>query len=625
MNKSTRRSEALVGTEEFGIRRALARLGPLPEPALLKDLQTSELEEISDRIRDFLLDVVPRVGGHLGAALGVVELTSALFGVFEFETRDTLVWDVGHQCYPHKILTGRAGRFATLRRSAGMSGFPDPKESQYDTVKTGHGGTSISTALGFALRNALHGAKARRAVAVIGDGSLQEGNAFEALNHAGTYSDLGLIVVLNDNGMAISPSVGAVHQSFRRPRSPATVHPAAGLAALMGFEYIGPVDGHDIAALRAALRRARFRRAPVLVHVLTEKGRGAPAAERDRNRVHAVSGYNSEACDAVEYPLQDGPTFTAVLGETACKLAADDERVVAITAAMADGTGLSDFALRYPERFHDVGMAEQHGVALAASFALSGLRPLCCIYSTFLQRAFDQLFQEVALQGAPVVFCVDRAGLVGSDGATHNGVFDIAYARCLPGFTILAPRDTGELQRMIGESVRCATGPVVIRYPRGPSRRVEAQVRSNTQSGINRAEVLADGEDGCILACGPMAYTALEARRRIQKRTGRCLSVVDARSIKPLDRETIGAQLSSQPIVFTLEDHVRAGGFGSAVLEHRAAESNGCYAPIVTLALPDIFVDHAPRAAQLGSAGLDLDSVVSQISRRLAVGPAALR
>ncbi len=597
---------------------------PAPQPcwreeeviaACLREVGADQLEDCAGWVRSFLIDKVGEVGGHLGAALGVVEIAVALHSVFDFSGRDRLIWDVGHQCYPHKILTGREGGFDTLRRRCGLSGFPDPAESAFDVVKTGHGGTSISTALGFALANARSGKKARFAVSVIGDGALQEGNALEALNHAGTFTDLGLIVVLNDNGMAISPSVGALHDAFTADRGDEVEHPAAGLARLLGFDYIGPVDGHDIRALRVALRKARFRRVPIIVHAITEKGRGAANAAADRCRVHAVQGERREEAGAVEYPLQDGPTFTSVVGETACKLAQGDDRVVAITAAMSDGTGLNEFAQRFPDRFYDVGMAEQHAVGLAAALALAGQRPLCCIYSTFLQRAYDQLFQEVALQNAPVVFCVDRAGPVGSDGATHNGVFDIAYARCLPNLRILAPRDAAELTRMMERALRTADGPVLIRYPRGKSRRREAQVRADRGLGLDRAEVLADGDDGCVLACGPMAYTALEARRVVQKRSGKRVAVVDARSIKPLDATVIAEQVRNQPVVFTLEDHVRAGGFGSAVAE-LAAEDAG---KVVSLALPDVFLDHAPRADQLAAAGLDLASVCARIESGLSL------
>ena len=581
----------------------------------LRKANPDELEECADWVRTFLLEKVPEVGGHLGAALGVVELTVALHSVFDFARRDTLVFDVGHQCYPHKVLTGRVDGFSALRRGGGMSGFPDPAESPFDAVKTGHGGTSISTALGFALTNAMRGKRARFALAVVGDGSLQEGNAMEALNHAGTFSDLGLIVVLNDNGMAISPSVGALHNSFSDAQ-PADVPPAAAdLARLYGFDYIGPVDGHDIRAIRVALRKARFRHVPILIHVRTEKGRGAPDVENDPSRVHAVGGKFAEATTAIEYPLQKGPSFTSVFGKTACRLAEKDGRVVAISAAMTDGTGLSEFARRFPERFHDVGMAEQHAVGLAASLALSGQRPLCCVYSTFLQRAYDQLFQEVALQNARVVFCVDRAGFVGSDGATHNGVFDIAYARCLPNMTILAPRDGGELLSMVEEAVASASGPVLIRYPRGNSRSEEAQVRRDHLNGLTAAQILADGDDGCILACGPLVYTALEARRVIQKKNGKRLAVVDARSIKPLDENCIAALLRKQEFVFTLEDHVLAGGFGSAVSEFAAQQ--GLAVRISSMAIPDRFIDHALRADQLRAAGLDLESVCERIERGL--------
>lgn len=585
--------------------------------ANLRNLDTEALQQTASRVRNFLLDTIPTVGGHLGAGLGVVELTVALHSVFDFSGPDTLVWDVGHQCYPHKVLTGRAGRFDSLRQLGGLSGFPDPCESHYDTVKTGHGGTSISTAQGFALRNLQQGWHARRSVAVIGDGSLQEGNAFEALNHAGTFRQLGLIVVLNDNGMAIDRSVGALHRAFARPRLVGTVPPGQLLAELLGFHYLGPVDGHDIGDLCTALRRARFQKRPVWIHVITQKGFGAPNAESDATRIHAVSGSRRRNSVAIEYPMQDGPTFTAAAGDTACRLADTDDRVIAVTAAMREGTGLSEFARRYPDRFYDVGMAEQHAVALSAGMALAGMRPLCFIYSTFLQRAFDQLFQEVALQNAPVLFCADRAGLIGNDGATHNGVFDLAYARCLPNFTVLAPRDARELQRMMVDAQTTLHGPVLIRYPRGSSRRPAGCVKSAGGLSIHESEVLIDGEDGCLLAVGPLAYTALEVRRHIRRTTGARLTVIDARSVKPLHRDVIVDQLRRQPIVFTLEDHVRVGGFGASVCE-LAVESALASSCVIQMAVPDRFIDHGERADQLRICGLDLDSVCSEVERALA-------
>jgi 1-deoxy-D-xylulose-5-phosphate synthase len=623
----------------------------------LKDMDNDGLRALAAEIRAFIIDSVVRTGGHLGAGLGVVELTLSLFAEYQFNRHDKLIWDVGHQCYPHKILTGRRDGFPSLRQWQGLSGFPDPKESPYDTVKTGHGGTSISTAMGFALAWRGQPADAgRKAVAVIGDGSLQEGNAFEALNHGGAYKDLELVVVLNDNNMSISPSVGALSAYLSRVRSSTWVNdrlrtiqsairriprigdevedvlhrwyhslqgviPQQALGVIfeeLGFFYYGPIDGHDVDALRSAFRATHWMRRPVLIHVVTRKGRGYKDDVPEITCYHAASGSKVPASASItEYPEQGGPTFTAAFADQAIVMAERDPRVMVITAAMLEGTGLVKFQQRFPERCLDVGMAEQHGVGLAAGLALAGYRPICAIYSTFLQRAYDQVFQEVALQRAPVLFCLDRGGLVGSDGATHNGVFDIAYLRCLPNFVLMSPRDTGELALMMDLAVR-HDGPTAIRFPRGSGARPETQL-PHAPFAIGEAERVADGTDGAIVAYGPLVYTALELRRRINASTGHILAVVNARFAKPLDERLIGAELARQPVVFTLEDHVAAGGFGSAVLE--LARGLGEHADanrVELLALPDRFIDHGQRTEQLADAGLGLDELTDRISARMA-------
>lgn len=629
-------------------------IASLRSPADLREMNTEALNALAAEVRAFIIESVTRTGGHLGASLGVVELTVALLAEYRFNDHDKLVWDVGHQCYPHKILTGRAGRFASLRQWGGLSGFPDPHESPYDTVKTGHGGTSISTAMGFALAWRARAEDAdRKAVAVIGDGSLQEGNAYEALNHGGTYQDLNLVVVLNDNNMSISPSVGAMSAYLSRVRSSTWLndrlrtiqravkriprigddiedvlrrwyhsiqgiipHHALGIIfEELGFFYYGPIDGHDIDALRQAFRATRWMHRPVLIHVVTKKGLGYKDDVPDTTCYHAAPPSKVVSIGAAkEYPEQGGPSFTAAFGKHVITLAERDPRVVAISAAMLEGTGLVEFQKRFPERCIDVGMAEQHAVGLAASLALAGYRPICAIYSTFLQRAYDQLFQEVALQNAPVVFCLDRGGLVGADGATHNGVYDIAYIRCLPNFVLMAPRDTGELGRMMNWALG-HNGPVAIRFPRASGARPEAERPSGSFS-VGEAERLEDGNDGCLLALGPMTYTALEVRRRILRSAGRTLAVVNARFAKPLDEQLIESELSRQPILFTLEDHVLPGGFGSAVAEFAASrqKNSGYLAQVEILALPDRFIDHGERPLQLGCAGLDVDSVTRRIA-----------
>ena len=631
-------------------------LDALGTPEDVKDMDNDGLRALAAEIRAFIIESVTATGGHLGAGLGVVELTLALFAEYQFNQHDKLVWDVGHQCYPHKILTGRRERFPSLRQWQGLSGFPDPKESPYDTVKTGHGGTSISTAMGYAL--AWRGRQpdaGRKAVAVIGDGSLQEGNAFEALNHGGSYKDLELVVVLNDNNMSISPSVGALSAYLSRVRSSTWLNarlrtiqsairriprigdevedvlqrwyhslqgiiPQHALGVIfeeLGFFYYGPIDGHDIDALRHAFRATHWMRRPVLIHAVTRKGRGYKDDVPEATCYHAASGSKVPSGAAVaEYPEQGGPSFTAAFADQAIAMAERDPRVVVITAAMLEGTGLVKFQQRLPERCLDVGMAEQHGVGLAAGLALAGFKPICAIYSTFLQRAYDQLFQEIALQRAPVVFCLDRGGMVGSDGATHNGVFDIAYLRCLPNFVLMSPRDTGELAQMMELGAAC-DGPTAIRFPRGSGAKPDAQLE-HRPFAVGQAERVAEGDDGCVVAYGPLVYAALEVRRRVRDATGRSLAVVNARFAKPLDERLIAAEVARQPVVFTLEDHVAAGGFGSAVLEFvrsRGAELDANRLEL--LALPDRFIDHGQRTEQLTDAGLDLDQLSERIATRV--------
>ncbi len=637
-------------------------LDSLRSPHDVRDMDSDGLRALAAELRAFIIESVTRTGGHLGAGLGVVELTLALFAEFDFNQRDKLVWDVGHQCYPHKLLTGRAARFGTLRQWGGLSGFPDPQESPYDTVKTGHGGTSISTAMGFALAwQGQPGDGERKAVAVIGDGSLQEGSAYEALNHGGAYDDLNLVVVLNDNNMSISPSVGAMSAYLSRARSSTWLndrlrtiqraikriprigdevedvmerwyhslqgiipHHALGIIfEELGFFYYGPIDGHDVDALRNAFRATRWMRRPVLIHAVTRKGMGYKDDVPEVTCYHAAPPSKLvSAGTAVEYPEQGGPTFTAAFAAQAMAMAERDPRVIVLTAAMLEGTGLVAMQERYPLRCLDVGMAEQHAVALAAGLALAGRRPICAIYSTFLQRAYDQLFQEVALQRAPVLFCLDRGGVVGSDGATHNGVFDIATLRCLPNFTLMAPRDTGELAQMMDLALT-VDGPVAIRFPRGAGARPDAQL-PHQAFAVGEAERAADGSDGCIIAYGPMTYAALEVRRRILAASGRTLAVINARFAKPLDARLIGTELARQPVSFTLEDHARAGGFGAAVAELALGELKGQVEPgrIEMLALPDRFIDHGDRTQQLADAGLDLDQLTDRITARLdAVAP----
>lgn len=596
-------------------------LPTITSPAHLKRLDPAAMRRLADEMRTFLIDSVGRTGGHLGAGLGVIDLTLALHAEFDFNDHDKLVWDVGHQAYPHKLLTGRRDGFASLRQWQGMSGFPDPSESPYDTVKTGHGGTSISTAMGFALSWALRHEEARRhAVAVIGDGSLQEGSAYEALNHAGSFEKLPLIVILNDNGISISPSVGALEKALAPLRHGGTEEDAEAVRAFfeeLGFSYFGPLDGHDIDRLRLTLRTLRHWPRPAFVHVVTRKGKGYRDDVPERTGYHAVGGTGAKPALPSEYPEQGGPTFSQVFAEHIAVMAERDPRVQVITAAMLEGTGLVDFHTRHPERCHDAGMAEQHAVGLAAGMALAGDWPICAIYSTFLQRAYDQVFQEIALQNAKVLFCMDRGGLVGSDGATHNGVYDISYLRCLPNFTLMAPRDGGELVQMM-DLASDWDGPAAIRFPRGAGASPERQLPHRPFT-FGEAEELADGDAGVLLAYGSMTYVALEVRRRIEQETGKRLAVVNARFAKPLDERTIGAFWRDQPHVFTLEDHAVAGGFGAAVAEAGASGRLGRVnaARLTVFGLPDRFIDHGERIQQLASVGLDAASLASEIELKL--------
>jgi 1-deoxy-D-xylulose-5-phosphate synthase len=600
---------------------ASAPRGPLlpqiDSPAQIRRLDAADMERLAAEMRSFLIDSVGRTGGHLGAGLGVVELTLALHAEFDFNEHDKLVWDVGHQAYPHKLLTGRRDGFASLRQWGGMSGFPDPAESPYDTVKTGHGGTSISTAMGFALTWALrHEDSRRHAIAVIGDGSLQEGSAYEALNHAGSYARLPLIVVLNDNGISISPSVGALEKALAPLRNGGTEEDAIGVRAFfeeLGFSYFGPLDGHDIERLRLTLRTLRHWPRPAFVHVVTRKGKGYRDDVPERTGYHAMGGSGAKAPVALEYPEQGGPTFSKVFADHVEVMAERDPRVHVITAAMLEGTGLVGFHERHPDRCHDAGMAEQHAVGLAAGMALAGDKPVCAIYSTFLQRAYDQVFQEVSLQNAKVLFCMDRGGLVGSDGATHNGVYDISYLRCLPNFALLAPRDGGELLQMM-DMADSWDGPVAIRFPRGAGAAPDRQL-PHQPFRFGEAEQVADGDAGALFAYGTMTYVALEVRRRVEENTGRRLAVVNARFAKPLDESLLGAHWRDQPFVFTLEDHAIAGGFGAAVAELGATGRVGHVdaARLTMFGIPDRFVDHGERPEQLASIGLDADAITARV------------
>lgn len=624
-------------------------------PEDLKLLDPAKLPLLADDIREYIKTFTQTTGGHIGSGLGVVELTVALHYLFEFKQNDHLIFDVGHQCYPHKILTNRRDEMYSIRQAGGLSGFPDPKESPFDRVKTGHGGTSLTTAVGMALgmRNAgLDGD--RKVVAVIGDAGLQEGVALEALNHAGQFEDLPLIVVLNDNEHGIGPAVGALRHYFSKVRSGTiyrhakgnvkrmirvmeqrtpsvgrvahdvlgslkwgvhgllpTIYPGAIFESL-GYFYYGPIDGHHMPTLLEALEDCKSFRRPVVLHCITTKGKGF-SYKRDRLGYHAgkPSSKITEHLPA-EFSCQNGPSYSDVFVNEAMAMAEEDDKVVSITAAMLEGTGLVKFRENFPERCYDVGMAEQHAVGLAQGLALVGQKPICAIYSTFMQRAYDQLFQEIALIKTPVLFCLDRAGLVGPDGATHNGVFDIGYCRMFPNMVVMAPRDGSELRAMMRLGLDHA-GPVAIRFPRCKTPAPEAELQAEPFC-IGESELLREGSDGCLLAYGAMVYPALDVAETFAKRHGLQLAVVNARFAKPIDETMLKQQINNQPWVFTLEDHVRATGFGAAVLEH-ANTLQLDTTKLQIFAIEDTWVDHGQRIEALTMAKLDVLSVVERLEK----------
>ncbi|MBI1381027.1 MAG: 1-deoxy-D-xylulose-5-phosphate synthase [Planctomycetaceae bacterium] len=626
-------------------------LDRIRSPQDLASFAPTELAAVCAELRRFLLESVQSTGGHLGSNLGVVELTVALHHVFDFR-RDRLVLDTSHQSYPHKVLTGRRERFPTLRQTHGLCGFSNPEESDYDLFHTGHAGTSISLATGLAM-GLRHEPNPPHAVAVIGDASLGAGVAFEALNHAGA-SGLRMLVVLNDNEWSISKSVGSLARYLSRIRSNRVVQRAqqeihnliASIPLIgdrvertldevrevlrhtivaghvfeeLGVTYVGPLDGHDVGYLVEKLQRVRELDGVVLLHTLTEKGKGHPKASTHPERVHAAKPPSGKPAPVPESPkveperfwgtpLSAGPAFTTAFGEALMDLAERDLRVHAITAGMPSGTGLLEFAERFPTRFHDTGITEQHAVAMAAGMAKAGLRPVCAIYSTFLQRAYDQVFQEVCLQGLPVVFAMDRAGLVGQDGPTHNGVFDTAYLRTLPGIVLAAPRDATDLYRML-ELGLTLPGPLALRWPRAQApahERVHADERARMLPGL--AEVLLEDGELVLWAFGSLVGEALLAAERLRLR-GVSVAVVDARFAKPLDEDLLGVHLRERRFLVTVEEHQRAGGFGSAVLE-AATRIPGARAQIRNLAIGDRYLEHATtREEQLAASGLDAQSI----------------
>jgi 1-deoxy-D-xylulose-5-phosphate synthase len=588
-------------------------LDAIREPADLRRLPRAALARVAAELREALIELGAAQGGHFAGSLGVVELTVALHAVFE-TPRDRLVWDVGHQAYGHKALTGRLAALPRIRRADGPSGFLRRCESPFDAFGAGHAGTSLSAALGIAEALRRRGEDAR-AVAVIGDGAATAGMAFEALNHAGELAHGGagslLRVVFNDNGMSIAPNVGGLART-------------GGLRAYveaLGLAALGPVDGHDLDALLDALATLRAAPGPTVLHVRTRKGRGFPPAEADPFGWHATAPF--ERATARRRPAAPAPpTWTAWFAEALARVAARDPRVVAITAAMPDGTGLDRFARRFPDRVYDVGIAEQHAVTFAAGLAAEGLRPVCAIYSSFLQRAFDQVAHDVALQELPVTFALDRAGLVGADGPTHHGLLDLAYLRAIPGLVVAAPRDENELQHLLATAVESGR-PFALRFPRGAARGVALDPDPKPLP-IGRGELLRDGADVALVALGKAVPAALAAAAALAPQ-GISAAVVDARFAKPLDEALLVDVAERIGIVVTIEDHVLAGGFGSAVLERLAARAPGTR--VHRLGVDDRVVEHGEPDAQWREVGIDADGIAEAARAALAEGarPAARR
>ena len=630
-------------------------LDSIGDPKDLRKLDVSQLGGLAEEIRQLIIEVVARHGGHLASNLGVVELTLALHYCFDF-LKDRLIWDVGHQAYAHKILTGRREAFRALRQKGGISGFADKKESPYDAFSFGHTGTSVSAGLGMAMASEALG-EGRRVVAVIGDGAMASGMPFEALNHAGVTGK-NLLIILNDNRMSISPTVGALGRYLSKVRASkpyvrvkqevsdllshwhraleevdsiyhrigegiqAALTPG-GLFVELGFHYYGPVDGHNVGELVDTLEHMKNIEGPVLLHVLTEKGHGFSPATADPAGWHSSGRFVIEngkvssrgativqSCEG-EVLKPSGWTFSDALGDALVQIAEEEPRLVAITAAMRDGTGLTKFAERYPDRFHDVGICEQHAVALAGGLAAGGLKPVVCVYSTFLQRAFDQIFHDVALQEHPVVFCVDRAGLVGNDGPSHHGGLDVAYFRCMPGFVVMAPADGAELAAMLRLALACGR-PCAIRYPRET---VAQPAAESAEIELGRAQVLKTGKDAAIIAYGALVQEALKAADVLEAE-GHSVTVVNARFAKPLDVQTIAQVVRDHRAVLVAEDHVLAGGFGAAVLEALAAE-NVAADHVLLCGLPDSPVPHASRDEQLAELRLDAHGLAERLGEAL--------
>ena len=575
-----------------------------PSPEAMRQLRPGDLPRLASELRAEVISAAAETGGHFGGGLGVVELTLALHYVFD-TPHDRLIWDVSHQAYPHKILTGRREGIRSIRQRGGLYGFTKRAESEYDPFGAAHSSTSISAGLGMALARDLTGGD-NHVIAVIGDGAITGGMAWEAMNHAGSLSSR-LIVILNDNGMSIAPAVGALNDHLTQLRD----GKLPSLFASLGFRHVGPVDGHDLRALLNTLRRAKDSEepGPILIHVVTEKGHGHPFPGPDRERYHAVTKF-----DPITFEFKsakaNAPTFTQVFASSLIAAAERDPKLVAITAAMPSGTGLDIFAERFPNRTFDVGIAEQHAVTLAAGLASEGMTPVCAIYSTFLQRGFDQVVHDVALQRLPVRFAIDRAGLVGQDGATHAGSFDLAYMSMLPGMVVMAPADASELRRMVATAVAYDEGPIAFRYPRGEAAGTDDPQERRTLP-IGRGRLLREGADVAILSLGGRLDAAMAAAQELAV-LGIEASVADARFCKPLDTELVEGLARHHPLLVTVEDGA-IGGFATHVLHHLASRDLLGRTRFRAFTLPDRFVAHGSPAEQYAESGLDARSIAAGV------------
>ena len=626
----------------------MSLLEQINSPAELKRLSRNDLPILAEEIRKVIVEVVSKNGGHLASSLGSVELAIAIHYVFD-TPNDKLIWDVGHQTYAHKLLTGRRDQFHSLRQHKGISGFTRMRESPYDTFSTGHSSTSISAGLGVAHAKHLKKEKSK-VIAVIGDGSMTAGIAFEGLNQAGDrFKDTQFIVILNDNDMSISRNVGAlssflsrkfsskrlqdarkdfgdflkslpkigddIYQLAKRTEESFKTFTTPGmLFEAFDFEYFGPINGHRLNHLIDILKNVKYLNEPVLLHVTTKKGKGYPPAEKNPVYFHGCGCFEIETGQCID-PKNSVATYTEVFGRSMVKLAQDDKRIVAVTAAMPEGTGLGEFARRYPDRFFDVGIAEQHGVTFAAGLATEGMKPVFAIYSTFLQRAYDQVLHDVCLERLPVIFAIDRGGIVGEDGSTHHGLFDLSFLRSLPNMVVMAPGDENELCRMLATALK-HDGPIAFRYPRGTATGVPLDDKISPLP-IGKGKILEEGEDILILPIGRPVGDALEARKILLEQ-GISATVVNCRFVKPLDVDLICALSEKIPRIITVEDNVRQGGFGSAVLE-TLSENAITGVQMERIGIADVFVEHGPQKVLRSEYGIDVPDIVKAAKRLMKV------